>query len=398
MSAIVDPLIVVCSSGDVGSAVAHRLYLQGHRVVLHDEPRPAHPRRGMAFTNALFVGRSELEGVCALHVGLEQLMPGMLEALEYLPVTAAPLEEVCDVVRPDVVVDARMRKRARASDQRSAAWRLIGLGPGFEVGANCDVAVETARGELLGTIVRHGKTLDLAGGPRLLDDVGRERFVYADAAGVWRTDFAIGDRVSAGQQIGRLAGSVVAAPLAGMLRGLTHDDVLVPVRQKLVEIDPSQEPEVLGVGGRPREIARGVAQAIGTELSPAACFFDFERDMERSLGCMPLRVRMVLDVCGIKVSLTQWRLWPMRVRESVLRAGFERHAPGRRIAAYVRAQALRHALGPLAPVVADLDAWRTPIRVPESVSHAIDALGFPTISVPAWASLREGSPRFQCNK
>lgn len=41
-------LVLVRGSGDVGSAVALRLREAGHRVVVHDDPRPAHARRGMA--------------------------------------------------------------------------------------------------------------------------------------------------------------------------------------------------------------------------------------------------------------------------------------------------------------------------------------------------------------
>ena len=40
--------VLVRGCGDVGSAVAHRLYDAGYRVFMHDVPAPAHTRRGMA--------------------------------------------------------------------------------------------------------------------------------------------------------------------------------------------------------------------------------------------------------------------------------------------------------------------------------------------------------------
>lgn len=38
--------------GDVGSAVAHRLFRAGHAVVIHDNSQPTTTRRGMAFADA----------------------------------------------------------------------------------------------------------------------------------------------------------------------------------------------------------------------------------------------------------------------------------------------------------------------------------------------------------
>jgi len=58
----------------VGSAVALKLRSLGHAVVLHDEPRPAHARRGMAFTDAFFETTCVLEGMLAKRAsGVENL-------------------------------------------------------------------------------------------------------------------------------------------------------------------------------------------------------------------------------------------------------------------------------------------------------------------------------------
>ena len=46
--------ILVPGCGDVGSSVAHRLFLQGADVVRADVEAPPHPRRGMAFADAWF--------------------------------------------------------------------------------------------------------------------------------------------------------------------------------------------------------------------------------------------------------------------------------------------------------------------------------------------------------
>ena len=52
----VQTVVLVRGSGDVGSAVAHLLFAQGSSVVIHDIALPAAPRRGMAFSDAIFEG------------------------------------------------------------------------------------------------------------------------------------------------------------------------------------------------------------------------------------------------------------------------------------------------------------------------------------------------------
>lgn len=54
--------ILVRGAGDIGSAVAHCLFVAGHAVVLHEEARPSATRRQMAFTDAVFDGAAQLDG------------------------------------------------------------------------------------------------------------------------------------------------------------------------------------------------------------------------------------------------------------------------------------------------------------------------------------------------
>ena len=48
--------VLVLGAGDMGSAVAHALHAAGWPVAIQDDPAPAHPRRGMAFADALWDG------------------------------------------------------------------------------------------------------------------------------------------------------------------------------------------------------------------------------------------------------------------------------------------------------------------------------------------------------
>ena len=258
-------LVLVRGIGDVASAVAHRLFLEGHAVAIHDGPTPptAH-RRGMAFADAAFDGTAELEGVTARLVDDPGVLTHAARRHAFLPVARGHAGPCLAAAAWDVLVDARMRKRARPEPQCGLARLVIGLGPGFVAGDNVDLAVETAWGDRLGALVEAGPTLPLAGEPRPIGGVGRERLAYAPAEGIWRTHLRIGDPVAADQVVGNVAAVPVAASLGGVLRGLTRDGVPVARGTKIVEVDPRGAERALlrGLGEQRRRIAGGVVLAV----------------------------------------------------------------------------------------------------------------------------------------
>jgi xanthine dehydrogenase accessory factor len=254
--------VIVRGVGDVGSVVARHLFLAGHAVVLHDGPEPVTTRRGMAFTDAVFDGQAELSGASAVRVGLDRVA-AELARLERIPVVVEALEALRQAVSPDVLVDARMRKRAEPEPQRGQARLTIGLGPGFVAGETVDVVVETAWGEDLGRWQTVGTTRPLAGEPRPIAGYGRERFVYAPVEGRFTTTRALGELVTAGDAVGAIGPVVVRAPISGLVRGLTRAGVRVATGTKIIEIDPRGVGAVYtGIGERPDRIATGVLAAI----------------------------------------------------------------------------------------------------------------------------------------
>ena len=71
--------ILLLGGGDVGSAVAHRLYLHGADVVIADREAPPHPRRGMALTDAWVLRQRTLlraEPSRAMFTGCRQVRRG----------------------------------------------------------------------------------------------------------------------------------------------------------------------------------------------------------------------------------------------------------------------------------------------------------------------------------
>jgi xanthine dehydrogenase accessory factor len=253
--------ILVLGVGDIGSAVAHRLFRAGHLVAIQDAPHPVTSRRRMAFSEAMFEHETQLTGVIA-----RLIRPSALSAatwtFRFVPVTSASLDLAIERLAPDVIVDARMRKRAIPESLRRRGRLAIGLGPGFVAGDNVDVAIETSW-DNLGRILRRGPTLPFNGEPRAINGHARDRYVYAPRAGVFSSDREIGDAVKRGEPIAKIGRQSIKAPLAGRLRGLSRAGLRVTKGAKVVEVVPSGSAEkVAGIGERPGRIAASVLTLV----------------------------------------------------------------------------------------------------------------------------------------
>ena len=256
------PRVLVRGGGDVGSAVAHRVFSAGGRVLLSEQPRSAHARRGMAYTDALFDGAAALDGIEARLMSDVAGVLACWASARCIPVVTLAEELLLQGIVFDVIVDATMRRHWTPPDLRAYAARAVGLGPGYQAGVNCHVAIESQWGPAMGMVLREGATAQRAGGPRPLAGVGRERFVSAPLDGCWRTRATLGQPVRAGEQVGILGEVVLHAPLDGYLRGLTRDGVEVKTGQRILEVDPRDPPQIFGLGERPVAIANGVLEAL----------------------------------------------------------------------------------------------------------------------------------------
>lgn len=257
------PLVLVRGSGDIGSAVAHRLFTGEFPVVIHCEPKPSAPRRGMAFADAMFDGSAVLEGVTAARLDDLFDLDEALMQRAVIPVVPLNFPDVLTHAAPHVLVDARMRKRSQPEVQIGLAELTIGLGPKFVTGKHTHWVVETKWCSDLGKVIRHGYTMDMDGEPRSFGGHSRDRFIYAPRSGTFRTEHRIADPVEGGQVVAWIDDEPLAAPLPGILRGLVHDGVPVASGAKVVEVDPRSDPTtVFGIGERPGKIAQGVFEAV----------------------------------------------------------------------------------------------------------------------------------------
>jgi xanthine dehydrogenase accessory factor len=256
------PLAVVMGTNEIASAAAVALTRAGYGVVLSHDPFPPVIRRGMAFHDALFDDRAEVDGVEGARAETLLDIAGVLARRDRVAVTPLSFTDLLAFRAADVLIDARMQKARLTPDFRRLARLTVGMGPKFAVDVNCDIAIETQPSSAR-ELVTEGATEEADGVARPLGGVGRERFAYSDRAGTWLTPLDIGMWVPRGFVVGRHDGMPVAAPMDGFLRGVARDGTLMPEGAKILEIDPRKRAACwTGIDERGRKLAAACVKAI----------------------------------------------------------------------------------------------------------------------------------------
>lgn len=221
----------------------------------------------MAFASAVFDGVAELEGLRGLRCEDLPAALACLETPDCIPLLVVEGEEITGQgaapLAPAVVVDARMRKKQQAPEQRHEAALVIGIGPGFVAGGQVHAVVESNWGPALGEVIWQGSALDYTGQHQVVEGHGKERYIYSPRAGTFHTELDILQQVRAGEVVGRVEDTPLEAPISGILRGLAHGGIRVDEGAKLVEVEPRGEARYcIGIGERPGLIADGVLRAV----------------------------------------------------------------------------------------------------------------------------------------
>lgn len=230
--------IKVCirGGGDLASGVAWRLHQCGFKVYITEIPQPLAVRRTVAFCEAVYEGRAEVEGVAAVLAKDVQAVKSVWRNTE-IPLLIDPACKSRQVVKPDVLVDAVLAKRNLGTSIKDAPL-VIALGPGFTAGSDVHFVVETNRGHNLGRLLRSGCAEPNTGIPGPVMGFTADRVLRAPAAGRWQTEMRIGDTVAKGEVIGAVAGTPVKALIGGVLRGMLRPGIQVRQGLKIGDIDP----------------------------------------------------------------------------------------------------------------------------------------------------------------
>ena len=253
--------ILIRGGGDLASGVAARLYRCGFNLTIAELPTPMAVRRKVSFSEAVYEGRMEIEGITAICVdGQEQALEAQKHG--HLPVVVDPDLTLARGASYPVIIDARIAKIEVSPDWMKDKF-TVGLGPGFTAGVNCHAAIETERGHSLGRVIWAGSTNPDTGKPE-----GDHRRVFrAPCDGTVKIVTDIGSNVLAGDVMAQVGGMDVLAPMDGVVRGMLREGVFIHKDIKLGDVDPRNDPRYCSlISDKAYSVAGGVLEAIMTNM------------------------------------------------------------------------------------------------------------------------------------
>ena len=252
---------LIRGAGDLASGIALRLWHSGFDVVMTEIEHPTSIRRTVSFSQAVVNGRADVEDVSAQKAENITHAKELLKR-DILPVFIDPECDCRNELRPDVIVDAILAKRNLGTKLTDAPI-VIGVGPGFEAGADCHAVIETMRGHTLGRAIYKGRALPDTNIPGLIGGFAGERVLRAPDDGVFRGTRQIGDTVAAGDVVGYVGDKPMESTISGVLRGLLADGTNTYKGMKAGDVDPRGNKEYCyTVSDKALAIAGGVLEAI----------------------------------------------------------------------------------------------------------------------------------------
>lgn len=253
-------MALVKGAGDLASGVAVRLHRAGFAVVMTEIALPAAVRRMVAFAEAVYEGRTTVEGIEGVRAEDAGEVGHLLER-GAIPVLVDPEAAIRHELAPVLLVDAIVAKRNLGTSITDAP-AVVALGPGFAAGADVHAVIETKRGHSLGRVINRGEALPDTGVPGEVGGFGEERVLRSSTSGLFRGEREIGAAVGRGEIMGHVGDTPVRARLDGVLRGLLRSGLEVTAGFKVGDVDPRATREhCFLVSDKALAIAGGVLEA-----------------------------------------------------------------------------------------------------------------------------------------
>ncbi|MEE8341429.1 MAG: selenium-dependent molybdenum cofactor biosynthesis protein YqeB [Candidatus Neomarinimicrobiota bacterium] len=256
--------ILIRGAGEMASAVGVVLQRVGFLVILTDLAIPFAIRRTVCFSDAMLNESAEVEGIQAVKSDYTNYLDIIRN--KNIPLLTDSIK-IIQKFKPEFLIDARLLKKS-VNDRRSFAQFTIGLGPGFAVGENCDVIIETMRGHDLGRVIWQGTAAPNTGMPGKIGGESTKRVVYSPGAGNINWLVKFGEIVKQNQVLGKLGNIELKSPIGGIVRGLISPKVNTSQGIKIADIDPRGiEVNYNTISDKARCVSRGVLEAIMIRLS-----------------------------------------------------------------------------------------------------------------------------------
>jgi xanthine dehydrogenase accessory factor len=182
-----------------------------------------------------------------------------------IAVIADPETRVCQVLRPDILIDALMAKKNTGTTIKDAGL-VIALGPGFTAGVGAHFVVETnPASPRLGQVIAEGEAENNTQIPTPVLGLTSGRLIRSPAEGMLSLLKKVGDRIAEGESVGYVESSPARAGVSGSVWGLVREGLVVRQGQKIGDIDPRGERHFcFQITPQARTIAEGVVRAIVT--------------------------------------------------------------------------------------------------------------------------------------
>lgn len=231
---IMEQFILIRGGGDIASGVALRLFRAGFKVVMVELEQPLSVRRSVSFSEAIFNGVTSIEGIRARRLYSINEIPTSLKNKEIPVLVDKNLSFIKNhESQYPVLIDARMDKKPPEVNYYKKIPLVIGIGPGFTAGYDCNIIIESSRGHFLGRAYRKGSALEDTGTPA----GDPTRILRAPASGIITNHTKIGDLLESGQMIASIDNHSIHAPFTGLLRGLIHSGIKVKKGMKIGDMD-----------------------------------------------------------------------------------------------------------------------------------------------------------------
>ncbi|GAB6059062.1 selenium-dependent molybdenum cofactor biosynthesis protein YqeB [Desulfonatronum parangueonense] len=256
------PTILIRGAGDLATGVALVLFRAGlKRLLLLEQEQPLAVRRLVCFSEAVYLGRTEVEGVRAMLIdSVDQAEAAW--AGDEIPVIVDPDMACLAVLKPQVLVDALIAKR-NDGVHPGLAPLVVALGPGFVAGQDVHCVVETHRGHGMGNLVFSGAAYPNTGIPGEVAGKTLERLLRAPGDGLFTACRSIGDHVREGDVVGSVGSCPVPARTSGVIRGLLRSGLHVRKGLKLGDVDPRGEAwRCRHISDKALIVGQGVLQAV----------------------------------------------------------------------------------------------------------------------------------------